>query len=202
MNLIEEAREFARKKHAQQKRSFTGEPYFVHLEEVAGIVARAGLSETAIAAAWLHDTVEDTDATLPEICAKFGSGVAVMVLDLTDTPPGSGLNRASRGEIDRRRLAAAGPETQCIKCADLISNTSTIVKHDPGFARQYLPEKRATLEILTRAPAPLLEQAWASLRAAEAELAGSGRNRTHVAVDMRARLLIAEAKHIDWSLAL
>ncbi|WP_456670713.1 HD domain-containing protein [Bradyrhizobium sp. USDA 3240] len=167
------AREFAREKHAQQKRSHTGEPYFVHLEEVAGIVARAGLSETAIAAAWLHDTVEDTDATLPEICAKFGSGVAVMVLDLTDTPPGPGMNRASQGEIDRRRLAAAGPETQGIKCADLISNTSTIAKHDPGFARQYLPEKRATLDILTKAPAPLLELARASLRAAEAELAGA-----------------------------
>ncbi|WP_158231213.1 HD domain-containing protein [Bradyrhizobium sp. C9] len=173
MNLIEKAREFAREKHAQQKRNYTGEPYFLHLEEVASIVERAGLSETAIAAAWLHDTVEDTDATLPEICAKFGSAVALMVLDLTDTPPGYGLNRASRGEIDRRRLAAASPETQGVKCADLISNTSSIAKHDPGFATKYLPEKRATLEILTKAPAPLLEQAWASLRAAEGELAGA-----------------------------
>jgi hypothetical protein len=96
------------------------------------------------------------DATLPEICAKFGSGVALIVLDLTDTPPGPGLNRESRGEIDRRRLAAAGPQTQGIKCADLISDASTIVKHDPGFARQNLSEKRATLEILTKAPARLL----------------------------------------------
>ncbi|MCW2194980.1 (p)ppGpp synthase/HD superfamily hydrolase [Bradyrhizobium elkanii] len=171
MNLIESAREFAREKHAPQKRNYTDEPYFVHLEEVAGIVERAGLTEAAIAAAWLHDTVEDTDATLPEICAKFGSAVALMVLDLTDTPPGPGLNRASRREIDRRRLAAAGPETQGIKCADLISNTSTIVMHNRGFATKYLPEKRATLEILTKAPAPLLDQAWASLRAAEVELA-------------------------------
>lgn len=170
MNLIEKAREFAREKHAQQKRNYTGEPYFVHLEEVAGIVERAGLSEAAIAAAWLHDTVEDTDATLPEICAKFGSAVAVMVLDLTDTPPAPGMNREQRKRADRLRLKLAGSETQGIKCGDLISNTSTISKHNPGFAKTYLPEKRATLEILTRAPAPLLEQAWASLRAAEALL--------------------------------
>ncbi|MCC8952850.1 hypothetical protein H8B02_05035 [Bradyrhizobium sp. Pear77] len=45
MNLIEMAREFAREKHALQKRNYTGEPYFVHLEEVAGIVERTGLSE-------------------------------------------------------------------------------------------------------------------------------------------------------------
>lgn len=131
---------------------------------------RAGLSETAIAAAWLHDTVEDTDAILPEVCAKFGSAVALMVLDLTDTPPTPGMNRERRKRADRIRLELAGPETQGIKCADLISNTSTISKHNLGFAKTYLPEKRATLEILTKAPAPLRQQAWASLCAAEAQL--------------------------------
>ncbi|WP_063695122.1 HD domain-containing protein [Bradyrhizobium embrapense] len=170
MNLIEKAREFAREKHAPQKRNYTGEPYFVHLEEVAGIVERAGLSETAIAAAWLHDVVEDTDVTLPEVCAKFGSGVALMVFDLTNTPPMAGMNSERRKRADRLRLELAGPETQGIKCADFISNTSTIVKHNPGFAKKYLPEKRATLEILTKAPAPLLDQAWQSLIEAERQL--------------------------------
>ncbi|WP_043159322.1 HD domain-containing protein [Bradyrhizobium sp. Ai1a-2] len=169
-DLVFRAREFARKKHVKQLREYTGEPYFVHLEEVARIVERAGMSETAIAAAWLHDTVEDTDASIPEICAKFGSGVALIVHYLTDTPPTPGLNRARRKEIDRSRLATAGAESQGVKCADLISNTSTIAKHNPGFAKTYLPEKRATLEILTKAPASLLEQAWASLRQAELDL--------------------------------
>ncbi|MCC8952849.1 phosphohydrolase [Bradyrhizobium sp. Pear77] len=127
--------------------------------------------KTAIAAAWLHDVVEDTDVTLPAVCAKFGSAVALMVFDLTDTPPAEGMNRERRKRADRLRLEMTGTETQGIKCADLISNTSTISKHNPGFAKTYLPEKRATLEILANAPAPLLEQAWASLRAAEAELA-------------------------------
>jgi (p)ppGpp synthase/HD superfamily hydrolase len=60
-----------------------------HLEEVGGIAERAGMSETAIAAAWLHDVVEDTNATIPEIYGKFGTAVALIVLDLTDTPPGA-----------------------------------------------------------------------------------------------------------------
>ncbi|MBR0945248.1 MULTISPECIES: HD domain-containing protein [Bradyrhizobium] len=168
--LIIRAREFAREKHAAQKRDYTGAPYFVHLEEVAGMVERAGLSEFAIAAAWLHDVVEDCSIPLFEVRERFGLAVAIMVRDLTSTPPMPGENRASRQEIDRARLANSGPETQGVKCADLISNTATIVKHDPGFAKRYLPEKRALLAVLTRAPAPLRDQAWASLLEAEREL--------------------------------
>jgi len=169
-DLIIRAREFAREKHAEQKRNYTGEPYFVHLEEVAGMVERAGLSETAIAAAWLHDVVEDTDVSAVRISAEFGVNVAVMVHDLTDMPPAPGLNREQRKILDQARLARAGAETQGIKCADLISNTSTIVQHSPGFAKRYLPEKRAVLQILTRAPANLLDHAWASLIDAEKRL--------------------------------
>jgi GTP diphosphokinase / guanosine-3',5'-bis(diphosphate) 3'-diphosphatase len=165
-NLVNRAREFAREKHAAQLRRYTEHPYFVHLEEVAGLVERAGLSENAIAAAWLHDVVEDTDVGLPAITANFGPEVALMVLDLTDTPPTPGLNREDRKIMDAYRLSRASAETQGIKCADLISNTSTIVNHDPGFARKYLPEKRQILEVLQEANDGLRQQAWASLQQA------------------------------------
>ncbi|UEM08568.1 hypothetical protein J4G43_027720 [Bradyrhizobium barranii subsp. barranii] len=95
-----------------------------------------------------------------------------MVIALTDTPPRPGINRDGRKAIDRKRLSEASPEVQGIKCADLISNTSTIVKHDPDFAKRYLPEKRAILEVLTRAPAPLRDQAWASLPGGGARVGG------------------------------
>jgi (p)ppGpp synthase/HD superfamily hydrolase len=49
MNIVERAREFAREKHAKQLRNCTNEPYFVHLEEVAGLVERVGISKEAIA---------------------------------------------------------------------------------------------------------------------------------------------------------
>lgn len=169
-DLIIRSREFAREKHAEQLRNYTGLPYFTHLEEVAGLVERAGLSEFAVAAAWLHDVVEDTDATVADITTLFGMAVAILVKALTDTPPGEGLNRDKRKAMDRARLAIAPWEAQGIKCADLISNTSTIVKYDPGFAERYLGEKRAILEVLTRAPEPLREQAWASLHTAERDL--------------------------------
>jgi hypothetical protein len=66
----------------------------------------------------------------------------------------------------------ANTNVQSIKCADLISNTSTIVKHDPGFAKVYLPEKKAILEVevLTKAHPGLHYYAEATLRIAEEEL--------------------------------
>lgn len=170
MTLINKAREFARAKHITQIRKYTFEPYFVHLEEVAGLVERAGLSETAIAAAWLHDAIEDQDVKIEEIITEFGAHVAYLVFDLTDVPASKGLNRDTRKKMDVSRLSLAMPDAQGIKCADLISNTSTIVKYDPGFARQYLPEKRAVLGVLTRAPDSLKQQAWASLQQAEEDL--------------------------------
>ena len=169
-DLIIRAREFARQKHALQLRRYTGEPYFVHLEEVASLVERARLPETAIAAAWLHDVAEDCDVKLTDLAHLFGNAVALMVYELTDEPPREGTNREQRKGVDRRRLAIASVETQGIKCADLISSTSTIVKHNPGFAKLYLPEKRAILDVLIRAPALLRDHAWKSLLDAEREL--------------------------------
>ncbi len=159
-NLVNKAREFAREKHAAQLRRYTEQPYFVHLEEVAALVERTGLSENAIAAALLHDAIE-------AICANFNPDVALMVLDLTDIPAGKGLNRAERKTVDAHRLSRASADTQSIKCADLISNTSSIVQHDPGFARLYLKEIRQVLEVLQKANDRLRQQAWASLQQAE-----------------------------------
>lgn len=174
--LILKAREFAREAHKAQSRRYTNEPYFAHLEEVATIVAGARLPMPAIATAWLHDTVEDTPVTIAHLTREFGLEIASWVDALTDTPAGGeiGLNRERRKARDRARLAIAPWEVQSIKCADLISNTSTIVKHDPGFAKIYLPEKRATLEVLTRAHPGLMHYARKSLANAEIELAATG----------------------------
>jgi (p)ppGpp synthase/HD superfamily hydrolase len=171
--LILKAREFAREAHKAQHRRYTGGPYFEHLEEVATIVAgaRIGMDFAAVAAAWLHDVIEDQGVSPQLLQREFGSTVADLVVALTDTPAVAGINRAQRKAADRERLSKASMAAQSIKCADLISNTSTIVKYDPGFAKVYLPEKRAILEVLTRAHPGLLHYARKSLENAERELA-------------------------------
>ena len=158
--LIDFAYTFASLAHEKQCRKYTGEPYIVHPVEVARIVASITDDCEMIAAAFLHDTVEDTDVSLDEIRqVGFGSTIARLVDELTDKSRPEDGNRAARKAIDRRNLANASARAQTVKVADLISNTRSIVGHDPKFAKVYLAEKAALLDVLTKADAGLLEQA-------------------------------------------
>jgi (p)ppGpp synthase/HD superfamily hydrolase len=144
---------FARHAHRDQKRKYTGNPYADHLAEVAGIVATVERADAALAVAWLHDVVEDCGVTLDEIEDRFGLTVAIGVSGLSDMETG---NREHRKQLSRERLAGCSGWIQNIKCADLISNTSSIVMHDPKFAEVYLEEKRLLLDVLTKADPRLL----------------------------------------------
>lgn len=158
MNTVERARIFATAAHAAvgQTRKYTGEPYIVHPVEVAKIVESHGGSNAMIAAALLHDVLEDTSVTFDVLETEFGSEVAELVLWLTDVSKPEDGNRSTRRALDRQHSAAAPAEAQTVKVADLISNTRSIVAHDPGFAKVYLEEKRLLLEVLTRADPTLL----------------------------------------------
>lgn len=146
--LTYEAMVFACDKHKDQKRKYTGEPYSAHLAEVAGIVAAVTQDEVSIATAWLHDIVEDQGVTVYELERRFGRDVAMGVQNLSDMEEG---NRAERKAKSCARLAAASAWVQTVKCADLISNTKSIVLHDAKFAKTYLLEKQQLLKAITKA---------------------------------------------------
>lgn len=158
MSLAFKAMEFARRVHAGQKRKYTGNPYADHLAEVAGIVATVSGFDTQVdvSIAWLHDCIEDQGVTFEELRMNFGAAVAEGVWWLSDLEQG---NRAERKAASRERLARAPGWVQTIKCADLISNTSIIVQHDPKFSVVYLEEKRLLLDMLTKADPQLLQMA-------------------------------------------
>lgn len=156
MSLAFDAMVFARHIHASQFRKYTGNPYSDHLAEVAGIVATVCNDPVSIAVAWLHDCVEDQGITLQQIESQFGFAVAVGVSGLSDLETG---NRAVRKAKSRERLSLCSGWIQTIKCADLISNTGSIVQHDPKFAVTYLEEKRLLLDVLTRADRGLHQMA-------------------------------------------
>ena len=80
--IIEKAYKFAEDAHKEQKR-LTGEPFFIHCCEVAKILLEHKLDADTIAAALLHDTVEDTPTTVKDIEANFNKTVALMVEGLT-----------------------------------------------------------------------------------------------------------------------
>jgi (p)ppGpp synthase/HD superfamily hydrolase len=151
-NVVNKALAFAKDAHESigQKRKYTGEDYIVHPIEVSQIVKSVGGSEVMQAAALLHDTVEDTNVTNAEIVEHFGPAIAKLVNELTDISKLEDGNRALRKEMDREHSASASADAQTVKLADLISNSKSIVKHDPNFAKVYIREKEALLQVLDK----------------------------------------------------
>lgn len=149
-DLIQRARTYATSMHERinQRRKYTLAPYHVHLKAVADLVATVSDDPQMIAAAWLHDTVEDTPATFTDLEREFGEEVMLLVMELTDVSRPSDGNRAARKNIDRLRLAKASQRAKTIKLADVIDNTRDIAKHDHRFARVFLPEMFELLNVL------------------------------------------------------
>lgn len=154
MSLAFAAMTLARELHKDQRRKYTGNPYADHLAEVAGIAMSVGWRSPQIhpdkfmAVCWLHDSIEDQGVEKSTIRDMFGQEVCDGVWWLSDLEQGA---RHQRKAASRDRLADAPPWVQDIKVADLISNTASIVEHDPKFAVVYLEEKRLLLDVLTKA---------------------------------------------------
>lgn len=171
-SLEEQARRYATRAHAAagQRRKYTNEPYIVHPAAVAELVRSVSADDALLAAAWLHDTVEDTATTLADIESHFGSRVAQLVGMLTDSAQPQAKNRAARKLAHFRHTAEASPEAQTIKLADIIDNTRAIVRFDPHFARIYLVEKRVQIQLLKQGDAQLWQQASAIIEQGIAQL--------------------------------
>ncbi len=148
--MITQAMWFAAGAHfaVSQTRKYTGEPYIAHPLSVAKLVRDAGGDDAMCAAAFLHDVVEDTGVTIDVIRGMFGDDIGDLVYWLTDVSRPEDGNRAACKAIDRNHLSQASARAKVIKLADIIDNTSTIVRYDPAFARVYLEEMRALLEVL------------------------------------------------------
>lgn len=151
-SLEERARRYATKAHAacDQRRKYTLEPYIVHPAAVVELVKGVCPVEEVLAAAWLHDTVEDTGTTIIDIEERFGPEVAALVAMVTNPEQLPGTNRMHRKRAHFLHTANASSEAQTIKLADIIDNTREILRYDPHFARVYLIEKRIQLAGLQR----------------------------------------------------
>lgn len=156
MQLEHQARLFAIAAHdaVGQRRKYTGEPYWYHTQHVAKLVSTVPHTPEMLAAAHLHDVVEDTAVTVDTVREHFGGEVAELVDWLTNKATHEDGNRAARKALDRARLARAPEAAQTIKLADIISNIPSIAQHDPKFGRVYVAEKMQVLaEMVGGAPA-------------------------------------------------
>lgn len=153
--LIKKAEQFAKAAHdsINHRRKYTDEPYWVHPKRVSEIVARETDDESIIAAAWLHDVLEDvaplnSDFNAEALRRELGDRVLKLVLEVTDVSKPEDGNRAARKAIDREHLSKASHAGKLIKLADMIDNIVDIDKHDPGFAKVFKKEIALGLENL------------------------------------------------------
>jgi GTP pyrophosphokinase len=154
MDLVGRAYDYAQEKHEGQMRS-SGDPYFSHPVAVAEILAGMHLDSASIATALLHDTVEDTSASIEDIQKKFGDEVAQLVEGVTKLSKIKLQTAAMQQAENFRKLVLAMSEDiriLMIKLADRLHNMQTL-----SFLPK--PEKRAriaheTLELY----APLAER--------------------------------------------
>ena len=154
---VKRALHFASDAHKGQKRKYTGEDYIVHPIEVASLIAHIG-NEDMECAALLHDVVEDTPVTLYKIYCEFGGIVSTLVDQLTERKIEG--NRKIRKASELKRIATISPEAKTIKLADLISNSKSIVTHDPNFAKVYMKEKYELLQVLHEGDQVLYQRAY------------------------------------------
>lgn len=142
--------------HKDQVRKYTNDNYIVHPIEVMKFLELFTKDEAVLAAAVLHDVVEDTDATIQEVKAIFGDDVAKLVFGMSEPEVPVGTNREQRKEIYRLHLEQQCWRTKMIKHGDIYSNTKDIAMHDPDFAVVYLAEIQRTLKSIDDPRIPLL----------------------------------------------
>ncbi len=144
LSVIERAYAVAKEKHAGQQRQ-SGEPYITHPLAVAQILAEMGLGPRAIAAALLHDTVEDTGYALADLTAEFGDEVAMLVDGVTKLDKVK-YGESAQAETVRKMIVAMSKDIRVllIKLADRLHNARTW-----GFVPPEKAAKKAkeTLEI-------------------------------------------------------
>ena len=145
-DLLNRAYVYAMRAHGEQMRD-SGDPYFSHPLQVAAILTELKLDDATIAAALLHDTIEDTDATRAEIERLFGHDIGVLVEGLTKLKKLDLVSKeAKQAENLRKLLLAIADDVRVllIKLADRLHNMRTL-SHRPPDARRRTAEE--TLDI-------------------------------------------------------
>lgn len=111
MNILKDAKEYAKKKHGETKKLYNGKPFFVHPELVAKIIFLMTDDDNLIAAAYCHDLIEDTDVTYEQLKEELNEDIANLVQEVTENEHKNFPNlKTDRGLM--------------LKCADQLANVS------------------------------------------------------------------------------
>jgi len=154
---------WATKAHSGQKRR-SGEPYINHPKEVARFVKQFKKShnlDALISAAYLHDTIEDTDTTHQDLVRQFGGLIADMVKELTSDK--KAIEAMGKGEYIAQKMTKMSSWALVVKLADRLANVQDIDSQSPEFQKKYANQTKVALDrlrkdrVLTKAHGDLID---------------------------------------------
>lgn len=167
---LEKVYQFADDAHADQLRKYCPDRYMVHPRRVMELCKPIATDITMLAAALLHDVLEDTPVTKAELSIfltdltniQTANKILKLVVELTDiyikaTYPQ--LNRKERKTREAKRMQSVSPEAQTLKYADILDNCREIVLYDRQFAPRFLQECRQLLQVMDKGDDHLRNQA-------------------------------------------
>lgn len=161
-DIFDRAAQFAIEAHSGTERRGKGHPYILHPMEAAAIVASITNDPEMLAAAILHDTVEDTDVTIEQIRELFGDRVAKMVADETAVRP-EGSTWRDRKQLQLDKLFAAPHDSKVVSLGDKLSNMRGIAHDyletgDSLWSRFHAPNGKSDIEWYYRGLADALAE--------------------------------------------
>lgn len=151
--LTQAAISFAAEQHGAQRRDGDGAEFLAHPVEVAALLKRSGYGDEVVAAAVLHDVLEDTDAEAPDLEARFGRRVSELVAFVSDDPS-IGDEEQRRAEL-RERISHGDADALAVFAADKVSKVRELRMLIAGGADQATTDAkhrhyRKSLEMLER----------------------------------------------------
>ena len=161
-SLFDEAVRFAVEAHRGTERRGKGFPYIIHPMEAAAIVATMTKDQEMLAAAILHDTVEDTDVTIEQIRERFGERVAMLVQNET-APMDENLSWREKKAAQLKQLADAPHDSKIVALGDKFSNMSGLALDyrqigDEVWKRFHAPNGKPDVEWYYRSLAEALSE--------------------------------------------
>jgi guanosine-3',5'-bis(diphosphate) 3'-pyrophosphohydrolase len=168
--ILEQVKSFAAFAHGDQRRKYSDEPYVYHVFRVMNTCYLYHNSLPVLAAALLHDVLEDTTTTPAELKRFLDKSIPhpdeaaealKLVVELTDVftkKNYSRLNRKERKRFEHDRLATVSADAQTIKYADILDNVENVAAADPDFAPVLIHEYADLLQLLTKGEQHLYRQ--------------------------------------------
>lgn len=150
-NLVQKAQAFAEKAHQNHTENDSLKtPYIFHLRRVAALVELSGGSNEEIAAAWLHDTIEDTSVSFEDIEREFGGAVAGIVRGLTDLPGWDNLEVFEKKKAQAGRISKESNSVKRVKICDQMSG-GELDAHNELLGKAYRKTKLEGVRLVAQA---------------------------------------------------